>query len=80
MNIEITGLNKEQKRLLDIMWNLPTTDDLNRWRNNLPKHEYQMSLVLEELLKAAFLEELIQTEDDTSFALEEINRIKAGII
>lgn len=79
MPLQISGLNEKQKRILDIMWNLPTKEDLERWRNNLPKHEFQLSITLEELLKVEYIDSYVNTENDIQIAkiiLEKINRKK----
>lgn len=75
MTIQIAGLSDKQKRILDIMWNLPTSDDLQRWRKNLPEDELKLSLSLEELLKAEFIDTIIVEEDDTILAQEILNSI-----
>ena len=61
--MRIDGLTQEQCDMLDIMWNLDTSEDLYNFFQTLDEDEYRMALTLQEMLIQEAEEE--QTENFT---------------
>ena len=61
--MRIDGLTQEQCDMLDIMWNLDTSEELYNFFQTLDEDEYRMALTLQEMLIQEAEEE--QTENFT---------------
>lgn len=71
--ISIDGLTKAQMKLLDIMWNMDTMEDIERFINTFgPKRQKECRLLIE-LAKLAAIDEIEKIDQDT---IELINNIK----
>lgn len=62
--IRIDGLTPEQCDMLDIMWELRSSDDLTDWLDSLSDEELQQAMILKEMLIAHCIDEL----DDITIA------------
>jgi len=54
----IDGLTNEQCKMLDIMWQKDTHEELTDWFYSLPQEKYQMALTLFDIM----LQELIEPD------------------
>lgn len=54
--IRIDGLTEEQIKMLDMMWNIGTTEEFDDWYDNLSVEEAQMANSLKLMLFMAILE------------------------
>lgn len=48
--ITIAGITKRQKKLLNIMWDLDTTEDMLEWFETLDDEEFQEAVTLHEMI------------------------------
>ena len=71
--INIDGLTTTQRNMLHVMWGLETTEDLNKWMRTLTKEEFNMAIVLKELLLAACFDNI----QDTDIAHEYLLKFRA---
>ena len=55
--MRIDGLTEQQCRILDKLWSLDTTDELFAYFETLNDEEFQMALVLQDMLMQEFAEE-----------------------
>jgi hypothetical protein len=54
--ISIPGITQQQKKLLDIMWDLDNQEDLLTWFNTLDDDEFQQAVTLHEMILIAMME------------------------
>ena len=59
--IRIEGLSPEQCDMLDIMWDIGSSDELIEWMDTLTDDEVRMVIVLKELLLAHCIDEVTET-------------------
>lgn len=59
---KIAGLSTKQVELLDIMWNLESSNELTEWMDTLSVQEIKQVLVLKEILLAHCLDEINETQ------------------
>lgn len=67
-NIYISGLTEEQVFLLDRMWTIETTEELDRWIRSLPPQKVHQVKVLRDLLILSITDEDVENADDYSLA------------
>lgn len=73
--IHIDGLTSKQVEMLDKLWELNTTEDVINWLSSLCQEDFQIALVLQEMLIDSMLEQ--PAEEDTSMAKDML--IKIGV-
>jgi len=54
--ISIPGITQQQKKLLDIMWDLDNQEDLLTWFDTLDDDEFQQAVTLHEMILIAMME------------------------
>ena len=69
----IDGLTEEQCKMLDIMWNLDTSQELTTWFRSLPADKYQIALTLFEIMIQEAGED--EVKQDTNTAVKMLNQI-----
>jgi len=67
-NIYISGLTGEQVFLLDRMWKIETTEELDRWICSLPPQKAHQVNVLRDLLILSITDEDVENTDAYSLA------------
>lgn len=72
MNIELHGLTDEQMAYCDIIWNIGSMTELEKFLSWLPTDKQLMCRSLVELMQLSFLDEL----DNTDAAEEVLARFK----
>jgi len=60
--ISIQGLNRKQKVMLKIMWNIDNKEQLDFWLNSLKENDRKEAVSLLILLKYEIMEELLDDE------------------
>jgi hypothetical protein len=58
-NIELSGITERHVYLLNHMWTISTSVDLNKWRDTLSQSDRQASLTLEQLLIMECIEDAV---------------------
>jgi len=64
MTITIEGVSKRQKRLLNIMWNIDSSEDYEEWKSGLSEELMNEVDTLETLLMYESIEEELQSFED----------------
>jgi len=64
MSVTIEGVNKRQKRLLNIMWNIDSSEDYEEWKSGLSEELMNEVDTLETLLMYESIEEELQSFED----------------
>ena len=64
MSVTIEGVNKRQKRLLNIMWNIDSSEDYEEWKSGLSEELMNEVDTLETLLMYESIEEDLQSFED----------------
>jgi hypothetical protein len=59
-DIEINGLTPEQVQMLDMMWSIESSDDMDDWLNSLSEKDMQMATQLKNLLMFALIDETVE--------------------
>lgn len=55
--ISINGLTPNQVKMLDLMWNFETLEDLHEWQSTLNEADHQMSFDLLQMIALAVMDE-----------------------
>jgi len=63
MNIEIQGLTDKQQAFCDIIWNLGSLAELEKFLSMLPEADRLVCQSLVELIQLAFLDEVDSTDE-----------------
>ena len=69
----IDGLTAEQCKMLDIMWEKETCDELFEWFQSLSQEKFYMAMTLHEMLTHEIHEELV--EKSTHDAVQMLTQI-----
>ena len=69
MSVTIEGVNKRQKRLLNIMWNIDSSEDYEEWKSGLSEELMNEVDTLETLLMYESIEEELQSFQDAKNVL-----------
>jgi len=64
MTVTIEGVSKRQKRLLNIMWNIDSSEDYEEWKSGLSEELMNEVDTLETLLMYETIEEELQSFED----------------
>lgn len=64
MTVTIEGVSKRQKRLLNIMWNIDSSEDYEEWKSGLSEELMNEVDTLETLLMYESIEEELQSFED----------------
>lgn len=75
--ISISGLTKQQVKLLDIIWNFPDVDQFEEWRSTLSLENAQLVDTLMELVRQEILEDMI--DEKFTDAKEVLKNLKGDI-
>ena len=54
--ISIPGITQQQKKLLDIMWDLDNQEDLLTWFETLDDDEFQQAITLHEMVLISMMD------------------------
>ena len=68
--IQIQGVSKRQKRMLNIMWNLDSEEDYFEWYNSLDKNLQQEAELLQRLVIMAELDNEVRDTTDAKELLK----------
>ena len=75
--MEIDGLSRRQKQMLDIMWSLDSKEELYEWINSLKsERERRMAHVLLTMLMLEGIDEFIQEMDSYPEAIEVLSNFR----
>ena len=75
--MEIDGLSRRQKQMLDIMWSLDSKEELYEWINSLKsEREQRMAHVLLTMLMLEGIDEFIQEMDSYPEAIEVLSNFR----
>jgi hypothetical protein len=69
MSVTIEGVSKRQKRLLNIMWNIDSSEDYEEWKSGLSEELMNEVDTLETLLMYESIEEELQSFQDAKNVL-----------
>jgi hypothetical protein len=69
MSVTIEGVNKRQKRLLNIMWNIDSSEEYEEWKSGLSEELMNEVDTLETLLMYESIEEELQSFEDAKNVL-----------
>ena len=69
----IDGLTTEQCKMLDIMWEKETSDELFEWFQSLSEEKFHMAMTLHQMLTHEIHEELV--EKGTQDAVQMLTKI-----
>ena len=69
MSVTIEGVSKRQKRLLNIMWNIDSSEDYEEWKSGLSEELMNEVDTLETLLMYESIEEELQSFEDAKNVL-----------
>ena len=64
MTVTIEGVSKRQKRLLNIMWNIDSSEDYEEWKSGLSEELMNEVDTLETLIMYETIEEELQSFAD----------------
>lgn len=64
MTIKVEGVSKQQQQILNIMWNINTTQDLNQWMNTLTTAMRNEAEVLEQMLMISIIDAEVDKHQD----------------
>lgn len=70
--IRIEGLTPEQCDMLDIMWDIGSTEDFIEWMDTLSDEEVRMAITLKEVLLAHCFDEI----NETNIARDYLNKFR----
>ncbi len=73
MKIRIEGLTERQTEILDILWNLDSTDDVIEWLGTLSQQEFEMAVTLQEMIIDTLMEQ--KAEEDVELAQNMLREI-----
>lgn len=59
-DIEINGLTPEQVQMLDMMWSIESSDDMDDWLSSLSERDMQIAGQLKNLLMLALIDETVE--------------------
>jgi hypothetical protein len=68
--IKLDGITTRQLELLEIMWNIPTTDDLVTWITTLDDQDARDANTLSQVLIYEYLDQQLEKNPDFSDAQE----------
>jgi len=68
--IQIQGVSKRQKRILNIMWNLDSEEDYFEWYNSLDENLQQEAELLQRLVIMAELDNEVRDTTDAKELLK----------
>jgi uncharacterized protein YukE len=68
--IQIQGVSKRQKRMLNIMWNLDSEEDYFEWYNSLDENLQQEAELLQRLVIMAELDNEVRDTTDAKELLK----------
>jgi uncharacterized protein YukE len=68
--IQIQGVSKRQKRMLNIMWNLDSEEDYFEWYNSLDENLQQEAELLQRLVIMAELDSEVRDTTDAKELLK----------
>ena len=71
--IRIDGLTTKQVEMLDKLWTCDTTDEVLEWMTSLSDEDFQMAVVLQEMIIDSMMEQ--PAEDDVSMAQDMLRGI-----
>lgn len=60
MRIKVFDVNKHQQQLLDHMWQIDTSEELESWARTLTPAMYKEVIVLEEMLMLAVIDNEVE--------------------
>jgi len=66
--IKIAGITARQTELLEIMWNIPSTDDLATWIDTLDDQDARDADTLSQVLIYEYLDQQLEKNPDFSDA------------
>ena len=69
--IQIQGVSKRQKRMLNIMWNLDSEEDYFEWYNSLDENLQQEAELLQRLVIMAELDNEVRDTTDAKELLKQ---------
>lgn len=74
--MQLTNLSNKQIKMLNIMWSIDDAYDLEIWQSTLSKEDYCMSVSLQELLVAEYLDDSVKEDDckEATLYLDAIRR------
>lgn len=72
--IKLDGINTRQTELLEIMWNIPTTDDLTRWIDTLNYQDARDAATLSQVLVYEYIDQQLEKNPDLTDAQEVLAR------
>jgi hypothetical protein len=72
--IKIDGITTRQTELLEIMWNIPTTEDLAQWLTTLDERDARDADTLSQVLIYEYIDLQIDQNPDFSDAQEVLAR------
>jgi hypothetical protein len=64
MTVTIEGVSKRQKRILNIMWNIDSSEDYEEWKSGLSEELMNEVDTLETLIMYESIEEELQSFED----------------
>jgi len=73
VKIRIEGLTERQTEILDILWNLDSTDDVIEWLGTLSQQEFEMAVTLQEMIIDTLMEQ--KAEEDVELAQNMLREI-----
>ena len=59
-DIQINGLTPEQVQMLDMMWSIESSDDMDDWLNSLSEREINLANQLKNLLMITLIDETVE--------------------
>jgi predicted DNA-binding protein len=59
-DIQINGLTPEQVQMLDMMWSIESSDDMEDWLNSLSEREINLANQLKNLLMITLIDETVE--------------------
>lgn len=62
--MKITGLTEHQLTMINIMWSLSSSQDLENFQQSLNENDYKLCIALQDLLIAEYIDELIIHSSD----------------
>ena len=78
--ISIDGLNQEQIEMLDKLWSMDTVEEVNEFRNTLPRFRQQQIDTLMELVIHEMKEEELSLMERYPDAEEMLERLKKDFL
>lgn len=71
----IRGINRKQKKLLDIIWSFQELEDLDGWIQGLNKKKRQEAKTLKQLVILATIDERVEKMTEFPDILDIVNQI-----